>query len=338
MRSAAKRVILSLLGCFDAPRDRILSAHSTDGLIWEKENGLRIDTGGSHGCEMVYYPYAVAAPEGGYRLFYYGSFFKEGRWSGGILSALSSDGLNWHEERGMRLSPGNTYDLLHCQSPCVIAHREREYILYYTGIAEEGVGKILSAHSEDQYHWMKEERVLISPEHIDSCSSVSDPAVMMLKEGGMRMYFTGTFGIRQRILSAISFDGSTWQVEKGVRVDSESPGYSIIANNPSVVQEDNIFTMYFRGGDMITLYNNIYSARSEDGIHWKVSGMALPFDQKHRYERHSVGFPMVMRISAGLWRMYYTGYWGRFLGEKKLLERWREVNRAAGISGREGLS
>jgi predicted GH43/DUF377 family glycosyl hydrolase len=159
----------------------------------------------------------------------------------------------------------------------------------------------------------------------------------MLREGGMRMYFAAAFGHRQRILSAFSGDGQGFRVEEGVRVDSGSPGCSLVVNNPSIVREQDSLLMYFRGGDLMTLYNNIFYARSEDGLLWKREGLALSFSRSHPYERHAVAFPMVIKTPSGLWRMYYTGYWGRCRGEGKLVKRWREVNKNREMPGKEGF-
>jgi len=278
---------------------------------------------------MVYYPFAVTLPEGGYRLFYYGSFLREGTWSGGILSALSPDGLVWRGEKGWRLLPGTTLDARHCQAPCMVALEPRCYRLYYTGIGDDGTGRILSALSRDMLTWVREERILLDPEWIEGCTGVSDPAAVMLEGGAMRLYFTASFGHRQRILSAFSGDWLNFRLEEGARIGTGSPGCSLVVNNPSIVREGERYAMYFRGGDMMALYNSIYHACSKDGLRWKIEGPALMYSRSHRYERHAVAFPMVLKTREGFWRMYYTGYWGRCRGEKRLVRRWMKVNREA---------
>jgi hypothetical protein len=78
---------------------RIFSAVSSDGLSFQKE-GLRIDSEktGDRGWASV--PEAVKLPDGNVRIYYVSGDFEA---SGGIMSALSSDGLNFQKEPGARV-------------------------------------------------------------------------------------------------------------------------------------------------------------------------------------------------------------------------------------------
>ena len=83
------------------PYDRILSAHSNDGLHWLRESGVRVDVDGVHENPQVYNP-VVTKMQLQWRMFY-----RAGGNNSSIASAVSDDGLLWREEDGWRLAVGS---------------------------------------------------------------------------------------------------------------------------------------------------------------------------------------------------------------------------------------
>lgn len=86
------------------------SAVSTDALTWSVEPGTRLTTGGTYDPDNIVHPSVIALPvqaglpEGGYRMYYDGEIRKtEQEFIWRILSATSTDGLNWVKDDGVRI-------------------------------------------------------------------------------------------------------------------------------------------------------------------------------------------------------------------------------------------
>lgn len=150
-----------------------VSATSTDRLTWVREPGIRLEDKGSvpdiiklpDGRYRIYYcsPPAIQCaissdngltwekepasgiigadfdviilPDGTYRVFYSDPI------SGGIYSAVSSDGLTWTKEEGARLTGQFLAD------PDVVELPDGTYRMYYCGPPNGGPPSILSAKS-----------------------------------------------------------------------------------------------------------------------------------------------------------------------------------------------
>lgn len=83
------------------------SAVSAEGLSWTVEPGVRLESGGSLDPDNIVHPSVVALPDGTYRMYYDGEVTKtEQEFEWRILSAVSSDGLAWEKEEGVRINIG----------------------------------------------------------------------------------------------------------------------------------------------------------------------------------------------------------------------------------------
>lgn len=321
LKSKIVAKLLAFAGIYHRPCDRILSASSTDGITWVKDNGVRIDVESGPNGDMIYYCHVVAVSNG-YRMYYHRSIQRAGQWSGSILSAISSDGLSWEHEDGERIGLSTHPNLLHARSPNILTLSDGRLRMYYAGIDAKGQGNIFSAISTDGLHWNQEMGVRLSPEVYSNTDTLMDCHVIPI-DGGYRLYTSAVRGKQSDIRSAISKDGLTWEKESGARIKCGVRGCMLAANNPCVVHGENDLLMYFRGGDKAALNNSIFLAQSTDGVYWKVSGPVLT-PGKNKYERHGVAFPHILRLKDGTWRMYYTAYWGRHLGEAKTVSHWEK--------------
>jgi hypothetical protein len=119
--------------------------------------------------------------------------------------------------------------------------------------------------------------------------------------------------LKQNICSAISSDGIKWIVEQGIRVNFGDAGCRFVVNNPSVLQINGIWTMYFRGSNNLPIKDKIFQAVSDDTLNWKIIGPVLKPDPFNLKERHEVAHPFVMKTNQGVFRMYYTGCGGTIL-------------------------
>ncbi len=121
----------------------IVSALSEDGLHFQKEPGVRIVQETPFETATVYAPEVLYLGDGTYRMYYAG-------WSseplhGQILSATSSDGLNWTKDAKPSVVFGGRWDQVKCSEPCIMRLPDGCYRMFYEANDEHGVWRILSA-------------------------------------------------------------------------------------------------------------------------------------------------------------------------------------------------
>ncbi len=142
--------------CSPDPRSgpsTIRSAISEDGgLQWVVENGARISaSNGSFNAPRLLY-----LEDKRCRLYF-------GQRSAGIMSAISTDGLNFEREPGTRIERGNTHDVVNAFAPEVLRLRSGGYRMYYSGYSANSRAQVLSAFSEDGLQWEKDTEPAIAP-------------------------------------------------------------------------------------------------------------------------------------------------------------------------------
>ena len=150
---------------------KIYSAISSDGLTFQKE-GLRIDseTNGDNGWASV--PDAITLPDGRVRIYYVTASGMEH----GIGSVISSDGLDFAKESGMRVP--NLVD------PALVKMDDK-YLLFAASIDERfgGVPKgIYYAESSDGLNFGK-------PTAVFQEDNVYDPSVLKIDDGTVRVFY-----------------------------------------------------------------------------------------------------------------------------------------------------
>lgn len=316
---------LSLAGIYHRPCDRILSAQSTDGKTWKRDRGVRIDVEVSHGAHMVYHCWVLPLEKGTYRMYFHGSTQNGKAWTGSIYSAHSIDGLAWDHEDGCRIKGGVTPDMRHARSPSVLRLEDGRLRMYYARIGDNGVGAIFSAISLNGLDWTDEDDARLCREAMRGVDTIHDCSAVVF-EDGVRLYFSVTEKGTTHIRSAFSSDGINFLMDEGIRIESGVPGRMVAANNPHVVAMPNGLTMFFRGADRLALDNTLYSANSQDGLHWETSSMVLS-PRMDRFERHGLGFPHMAHMHDGSFRLYYTAYWGRHLNEDQTVSQWEQANK-----------
>jgi hypothetical protein len=150
---------------------KIYSAISSDGLTFQKE-GLRIDseTNGDNGWASV--PDAIILPDGRVRIYYVTAAGMEH----GIGSAISSDGLNFEKEPGIRVP--NLVD------PALI-RISGKYILFAASIDERfaSVPKgIYYVESSDGLNF--DEPIAVFQEN-----NVYDPSILKIDDNTIRIFY-----------------------------------------------------------------------------------------------------------------------------------------------------
>ncbi len=150
---------------------KIFSAISSDGLLFQKE-GLRIDseTNGDNGWASV--PDAITLPDGRVRIYYVTAAAMEH----GIGSAVSSDGLTFKKESGLRVP--NLVD------PALVKLGDK-YVLFAASIDERFAALpkgIYYVESSDGLTFGK-------PMTVFQENNVYDPTVLKIDENTLRVFY-----------------------------------------------------------------------------------------------------------------------------------------------------
>jgi len=237
---------------YDGTTFRIFSAISTDGILFEVEDGRRIDVfGASDYASHVNVPVVILLPDGRIRMFFAGNDGTNVR----VLSAISADGLNFEVEAGRRLDVATGTDYSQRILPISLLNLDDgTYKLFLQGY-DGAHWRILSASSSDLINWTVDAgRRLDVATGTDYSVHVANPSVVQLDDGTFRMYFTGYDGTYWRILSALA---------------SGTLGSSANIISKSVDAVSTVSKMIMTWDDNIPSGASInYQCSSDDGVNW----------------------------------------------------------------------
>jgi len=256
---------------------------------WTKDSGVRL-TGGD--------PFVLALPDGTYRMYY-------GAAGGGIQSAISSDGLNWTEETGLRIANSAEGEYI-VGGTTVIQLDDGSYRMYYSGNTGPGgpdmgvTGRIYSAISSDGLNWEKE-GVRVESVGTPDNGWASVPDVVRTFDGRYRLYYVGNAVFQpyfqDYIVSAISDDGLNFTREGIVA------GLPPQAHDPSVITFSNgTYWLFYAYGAPDR--NRIYAARSTDGRNFTPDPGAIVVPGG-TYDPWMAIDPAVILFADGTYRVYY---------------------------------
>jgi hypothetical protein len=195
------------------PLDRpssILSAVSRDGLDWRPELGIRIGEGvWRYGSPRCLYTTDDTVPSERFRLYFhrYTHPLRLGLKSGNhIISAVSTDGLTFEPEPGVRIAQEGRLQTFSVYAPEVLRLGDDGYRMYYAGWTANPVrGRIFSASSSNGLVWAKDpEPIVVFGGQYDR-EKCSEPCVIRLPDGRYRMFYeAGDENQVWRILSCTS--------------------------------------------------------------------------------------------------------------------------------------
>jgi predicted GH43/DUF377 family glycosyl hydrolase len=223
-------------------------------------------------------------------------------------------GTVWVKDAAIAI-PIDDRDSYRVLTPNVVTLPQGGYRMYYCGGSQErkeqGVaGYVMSAFSTDGEAWVKDAGIRVDARAPDAEEWAVCPDVVVLPEGGYRMYFQARSAAgRHTILSAVSGDGLDWTREAGIRfADADSQ-----FGSPRVLPlEDGRWRLYcheypqpFRTG--VDAGNRIISAISSDGREF-VREPGARIEQENELEAYAVYAPEVLRLGDGAYRMYYAGW------------------------------
>jgi len=244
---------------------------------WEKDSGSRIVDGSV--------PFVHTLKDGKVRLYY----CKDEK----ILSAISSDGLVFTKEQGIRISSGTGFET-HVCDPTIVDLPEGKVRMYYKGAntMKPGPGsihKIYSAISSDGLNFQKEGLRIDSETNGDN-GWASVPDAIVLSDGQVRMYYVTASEMQHGIGSAISSDGLNFIKEAGMRVPK--------LVDPALVRIGERYVLFAASIDEgSNIPKGIYYVESSDGLTF---GGPIPV-----FQADNVYDPSVLKIDESTIRIFY---------------------------------
>ena len=228
----------------------------------------------------------IQLPDGNRRMYYMGT--------GGMVSAISSDGINWIQESGQRLSPGENERMV--TNPWVLYTNDGRFRMIYEGQDSNGNRRLYSAISTDGLNFTREGMVMggtsvdINPQ--SNTIFLSVPTGLRLSDGSIRMYFVSD---GNNIRSAISMDeGQTWTRDSETRIT-----YGV---DPAIfVLSSGRYVMFYTDWTEEYRIKRILYAESSDGLNFTI---AVPFISENE-DRYALIDPEVLYIN-NRYRLYFS--------------------------------
>ncbi len=254
-------------------------------FVWTVETGIRL--------EDATVPNIYRLEDGRIRMYYGGP--------GGILSAISDDGMTFTKETGVRVpsgNPGSSEAIV--SDPTLVTLKDGRVRMYYKGATGSGgpgqsVHSVFSAISTDGLRFEKE-GVRIDSQKTPDRGWASVPEAIVLPDGRIRIYYVSDgLDVEHGVVSAISEDGLNF-----TREVTKLTGFV----DPAVVRlVDGNFLMlavafpFGPEGKLTDAAPGIYSFISEDGINFEHRQVVLSGE-------HNID-PAIIDMGDGAYRVYY---------------------------------
>jgi len=254
-------------------------------FVWTADAGIRL--------EDATVPSILRLEDGRFRLYYGGP--------GGILSAISQDGLNFTKEAGVRVSSGSAGSAeMIVSDPTPVKLKDGRVRMYYKGATGGGgpgqaVHSIFSAISTDGLRFEKE-GIRIDSQKTPDGGWASVPEAILLPDGKVRIYYVSDGDdVGHGIVSAISEDGLNFTREGPVLSGFVDPAV-IGLNAGEYLMLAVAFPMSSKGR-LTDAQPGIYSFTSRDGVNFSNRQPVLPGENNID--------PAIVEVASGIYRVYY---------------------------------
>jgi hypothetical protein len=244
----------------------IASAISSDTLHFSIEPGIR-EPADRAPMEGFASPFVFQIPDGRYRLFYNGCQGTNGGPRCGIFSEISSDGLTFVRDPGLRLPRFSPY--IQGEEPrcsAIVKLSDGRYRMYCSqqvtpniapNILGSGVSAIFSAVSSDLLNWTPEPGVRIGPAASSLTGDARHPTVVANSGGSVTLvYYSNPAsgpGLPREMI-ATSKDGLTFDSETDTGIKGTEPSFVGLGNGSGLLY-------YGDGADPPTDGSTIHVAR-----------------------------------------------------------------------------
>ena len=176
----------------------MFSAVSTDGIDWNKEEGIRKD--------FATFPDVVKLPDGRFRIYFQNA--------GIIKSATSGNGLAWMDDPGVRIDkPETGFAIDNVRAPTTIQLNDGTYIMVYSGAINQKYAQdvpnsittiLFYATSKDGINFGKE-GIALDSRNSEFKGWLDGPELVKWDNGEIRLYFWSYKGIYHIIFKDGSF-------------------------------------------------------------------------------------------------------------------------------------
>lgn len=207
---------------------QIKSALTTDGLNFTQD-GVRLTTGapGSFDQSGVSYPEVARLPDDRIRLYYDAYDGSHDR----IMSAVSTDGLTFVKDTGIRIDigPSGAPDQNQALSPSVRLLLDSTWEMNYGG--NDGTGaRLLRATSPDGLVWTKDSAVVYNHQGTDEFYGAFEPNTIPLSDGMRRIVYSGTSSsFIYRIFSLMTGEGGSLTLLPDTTPKCDTPPADLVA-------------------------------------------------------------------------------------------------------------
>lgn len=254
-------------------------------FAWETEPGIRLAD--------ATVPYVHLLADGRVRIYYGGP--------GGILSAISGDGLNFTKESGVRVPSGSAGSPeMIASDPTLVRLKDGRVRMYYKGATGGGgpgqaVHSVFSAVSTDGLNFEKE-GVRVDSQQTPDGGWASVPEAIALPDGRVRIYYVSDGeDVGHGIVSAVSEDGLDFTREGPVLPGFVDPAVIRLAGGEYLMLA--VAFPFSAKGRLTDAAPGIYSFTSTDGINFK--GRRLVLAGEGNID------PAIVSLGDGACRVYY---------------------------------
>jgi hypothetical protein len=254
-------------------------------FFWTADEGIRL--------EDASVPNILRLEDGRFRLYYGGA--------GGILSAISQDGLTFAKESGVRVPSGSQGSLeMIVSDPAPLMLKDGRIRMYYkcasgSGGPGQAIHSVFSAVSTDGLLFEKE-GIRIDSQQTPDGGWASVPEAILLPDDKVRIYYVSDGDdVGHGIVSAISEDGLNFVREGPVLTGFVDPAVIRLASGEYLM-----LAVAFPIGAKDNLTDadpGIYSLRSQDGINFNNRELVLAGEGNID--------PAIADIGDGIYRVYY---------------------------------
>ena len=189
-----------------------------------------------------------------------------------------------------------------------VLHESRGYRMWLSWRPKQSVALV---ESKDGMHWSEPPQSVLGPRPETGWEDDINRPVVIRREDGYHMWYTGQAKGRSAIGYATSPDGVTWKRMSDRPVLSpERPWEKVAVMCPDVVWDGKarLYKMWYSGGEQ-NEPNAIGYATSPDGLTWtkySTNPIFVP-DPRNPWEQHKVTACQVIRRD-GWYLMFYIGF------------------------------
>jgi beta-1,2-mannobiose phosphorylase / 1,2-beta-oligomannan phosphorylase len=180
----------------------------------------------------------------------------------GDLNFHSADQLSWHKYAGNPVLGGKYGS---CFDVCVLRDHDR----FRMWLSWRPHKSIAISESGDGIHWSAPE-IVLSPNSSSGWEDEVNRPVVVIREDGYHMWYTGQAGGKSRIGYARSANGRDWSrqsVKPVLQPDQQWEGVAVMCPHVMCDEHDRIWKLWYSAGQQYEP-NAIGYATSKDGLHW----------------------------------------------------------------------